>query len=241
VSGSVTFSPAGIAPRAVKLWVGAGGGGPIVFYWHGTGSSPDEAAYGLGPAAIAAITASGGVVAAPTHDANAGQWPWYLVSGTQLDDLLLADEVLACAVEKKQIDTLRIHVAGMSAGGLMTAQMSLRRSSYVASAAPYSGGIIAGLNPPNENPANKLSALIFWGGTSDVVVISFQDASMAYSDLLRHNGSSTILCNHGGGHTIPQTGVPAVWRFFQDHPFGTSPSPYVAAGLPSVFPSYCTL
>jgi hypothetical protein len=83
--------------------------------------------------------------------------------------------------------------------------------------------------------------MIFWGGVNDVVGISFQDASLAYSKIIRDNGGFTILCDHGGGHTIPAGAGASVWRFFQDHPFGTSPSPYVAAGLPAGFPTYCTL
>jgi poly(3-hydroxybutyrate) depolymerase len=239
-NGEVTFSPAGIASRSVRLWVGEQGGGPLVFYWHGTGSSPIEASYGLSATAIAEIRALGGVVAAPTHDPEAGQWPWFLVAGTRIDDLVLADEIAACAVQKKQIDVRRIHVAGMSAGGLQTSQMSLRRSSYVASVAPYSGGLVPYANPPYEEPANHFPALIYWGGTDDVVVISFETASLNYSERLRANENFTVLCNHGQGHTIPADGGVTTWRFFQDHPFGTVPSPY-ADGLPSAFPAYCGL
>jgi hypothetical protein len=32
---------------------------------------------------------------------------------------------------------------------------------------------------------------------------------------------------------------PAIWQFFQDHPFGTKTS--YGSQLPSVFPSYCQL
>jgi hypothetical protein len=242
VSGDVTFSPAGIAARQVKLAVGSAAGGALVIYWHGTGSSPAEAAYGLTAGSVSDITSKGGVVAAPYHVSAAGTWPWFLVSGTQLDDLVLADEIVACAVAKKNIDARHIHVSGMSAGGLQTAQMSIRRSSYVASAAPYSGGIGSWSVPAFQDPSNKLAAMIFWGGTADVVSgASFQDASLAYSKLIRDNGGFTILCNHGGGHTIPSGAGASVWRFFQDHPFGTIPSPYVSAGLPAGFPAYCTM
>jgi hypothetical protein len=94
---------------------------------------------------------------------------------------------------------------------------------------------------PYEDKSNKLAAMIFWGGVNDVVGISFQDASLAYSKIIRDNGGFTILCDHGGGHTIPAGAGTSVWRFFQDHPFGMSPSPYAAAGLPAGFPTYCTL
>jgi hypothetical protein len=32
----------------------------------------------------------------------------------------------------------------------------------------------------------------------------------------------------------------AQWQFCKDHPFGVTPDPY-AGGLPSSFPSYCTV
>jgi hypothetical protein len=34
--------------------------------------------------------------------------------------------------------------------------------------------------------------------------------------------------------------IDSVWRFFQDHPWNTVPSPY-ATGLPASFPSYCAV
>jgi predicted esterase len=148
--------------------------------------------------------------------------------------------VLACAIEKVGVDTRRIHTLGMSAGGLHTAQMSLRRSNYIASAVPYSGGIIYG-NPPNADPSNKFAAMIFHGGETDVVAgADFEQASNNYKDILTQNGNFAFICNHGEGHTIPQDALPSVWQFLQDHPYGTDPSPY-AGGLPQGFPAYCAL
>jgi hypothetical protein len=33
---------------------------------------------------------------------------------------------------------------------------------------------------------------------------------------------------------------PAIWQFFEDHPFKLKPEPYKAP-LPSIFPSYCVI
>ena len=243
VSGDVMFAPAGIEPRAVRLWISdaaAAMDGPIVFYWHGTGSQPLEAQYGLGADYIDQVVAQGGIIAAPHHDPAAGDFPWFLVLGTQEDDIILADEVLACAIEQVGVDVRRIHTAGMSAGGLQTSQFSYRRSGYVASAVPYSGGFV-GPTPVDQDPSNPLAAMIFHGGESDVVVVSFQEASERYLQALEDAGRFGFICNHGMGHTIPQGAAQAsVWNFFQAHPFGTQPSPY-AAGLPADFPDYCAL
>jgi predicted esterase len=128
----------------------------------------------------------------------------------------------------------------MSAGGLQTAQMSWRRSNYIASAVTYSGGFFSE-PPPDQNPANPLSAMIFHGGAEDIVIISFQTASEVYLQALRDAGRFGFLCDHGGGHTIPQGAAQAsVWEFFADHPYGTAPSAY-EAGLPDGFPDYCAL
>ncbi len=242
-AGDVELTPAGIPPRTVRVWMSDAAAtmpGPLVFYWHGTGSQPLEAEYGLGNALIEQVVAQGGIVVAPTHDPAAGDFPWFLVLGSQEDDLLVADELLGCALEQTMVDVRRIHTIGMSAGGLQSAQMSFRRSGYIASAVTYSGGLVAGV-PPDQDPGNPMSAMIFHGGETDVVLISFQQASESYLDALRAKGGFGFLCDHGMGHSIPQGDAqPSVWTFFYDHPFGTTPSPYVG-GLPQGFPSYCTL
>jgi predicted esterase len=243
VAGDVELAPAGIAPRQVKVWMSDAAStmdGPFVFYWHGTGSQPDEALYGLGASFVDQVVAQGGIVVAPYHDPTAGEFPWFLVLGEQEDDLLVADEVLACAIEQVGVDISRIHTIGMSAGGLQTAQMSFRRSGYIASAVPYSGGFV-GNAPPDQDPSNPLSAMIFHGGENDVVIISFKDASERYLMGLQDRGGFGFICDHGMGHSIPQGNAQAsVWQFFYDHPFGTKPSPY-ADGLPDGFPDYCAL
>lgn len=241
-AGDVTFAPAGVEPRAVRLYMSDAAAtmdGPLVFYWHGTGSQPEEATYGLGKDYIDEVVAQGGIIVAPYHDPAAGDFPWWLVLGEREDDLLLADEVLACAIDQVGVDVRRIHAAGMSAGGLQTAQMSFRRSGYIASAATYSGGFIVA--PPDQDPANPLSAMIFHGGVDDIVVLSFKQTSERYQAGIEDRGGFAFLCDHGMGHTIPQGAAQAsVWSFFHDHPFGTKPSPY-ADGLPAGFPDYCTL
>jgi poly(3-hydroxybutyrate) depolymerase len=238
--GTVTVRPGGLA-RDVQLWMSDAAkthDGPLVFYWHGTNGAPDQAVAGLGAGTIAAIVAAGGIVAAPYHDPAAGMWPWYLVSGPQELDLQVADEVLACAQAQVGIDLRRIHVVGFSAGALHAVQMAYRRAGYVASVVTYSGGQLAPI--PDQDPANPLAAMIFHGGANDRVVVSFQMASETFRADLLAAGRFGFICNHGLGHRIPSDATASVWRFLQDHPFGTKPSPYAAA-LPAGFPGYCGL
>jgi len=223
-NGDVTFNPPGGARRVV-ITMGpsaASMSGPLIFYWYATTSNPTEARRGL---PINDVTAAGGIVVAPYDVAGAGTFPW-LNQQNQHDALF--DEVLACAVQKTKIDTRRIHALGFSAGALMTTHLSFARSKYLASVATYSGGSGGNFQDPN----NKFAAMIMTGGPGDMVVINFFDTSTAWQSQLKGAGHFAMLCNHGGGHSIPTRLVPGVWQFFKDHPYGTNPSPY-AGNIPS--------
>ena len=223
-------------------------------YWHAFLTNPQFAGTALA-GQIEDIVGGGGMVVAPYSD-DLAEFEWFLTDG-QIpehleDDLHLIDEVIACALEQERIDPRRIHMAGLSAGAMNTAQMSFRRSRYVASIAIYSGGMTDRVpDPGNDEPSNKFSALIFHGGADDVLLdiptstgvydFDFVTSSGEYRDRLDENGHYWIECNHGLGHSLPPEEAPAaVWRFLQDHPFGTEPSPYVAGGLPAEMPDYCT-
>jgi predicted esterase len=238
---TITVTPDGKA-RNVRLWIGDEAktkDGPIVFFWHGAGGSPDDATYALSQAVIDEIVASGGIVAAPVHDPNAGQLPWYLcLGGTDESDLRVMDEVLACAIEKVGVDLRRIHSVGFSAGAMNTTQIGWRRSGYIASVVTFSGAQVG--VPPDEDPTNKFPAMIFDGGAKDIVIINFQQGSEKYAQSLKDEGHFSFLCDHGMGHTVPADGRAPAWQFLKDHPFGISPEPYATA-LPAGFPKYCTL
>jgi predicted esterase len=231
-----------MAPRKVKLAFDdtSTTAGPLVIYWHATGSAPVEAAYSLGDTE-GAITAAGGVVAAPYADPAAGQFEWFIVNqSTQQDDFLLADEVVACLAAAHRIDTHHIHSMGMSAGALQTTAVSFVRANYIASVATYSGGVPSGFMPTNQRPDNKFAALIFDGGASDNVFgVDFQAASMTYDTMLTGDGHYAELCDHGMGHNIPLDAAPSVAAFFAANGYGQWPSPYASAGVPASFPSYC--
>jgi predicted esterase len=241
-AGAAMFAPAGVAPRMVQLTLDAAATakGPLLLYWHATGSSPAEAQFSIGNG-LGAFTAAGGVVAAPFSDPTAGMFEWFIVNQrTEQDDFLLADEILACLAAAGKIDTDRVHSWGMSAGALQTTAMSFLRSSYIASVATYSGGVPSIFQPPPLDPGNPFSAMIFHGGPTDSVFnIDFEDASERYRTLLDDAGHFTAMCNHGDGHTIPRPAGASVLQFFADNAYGRWPSPYEAAGLPGGFPAYC--
>jgi hypothetical protein len=128
--------------QQVQLWVGqkqAGKKGPILFYWHGTGSNSREAERALGNG-NSEILAQGGVIASFTTTTrmgqNTGNNVWYT------GDFEMADQILACAIEQQDVDPRRIYTGGCSAGGLQASAMSYGRSSYNAAAIPNSGGTV---------------------------------------------------------------------------------------------------
>ncbi len=241
-TGNAIFSPAETAQRTVKLWAGDNPqpGGMLVLYWHAYGSDPAEASYTLSTPVIDAILANGGVVAAPYPAADVGEFPWFVVNNSpRPDDMLLADEIVACAIERG-IDPRRIHTTGMSAGGLQTVALTMARSRYIASVTSFSGGAYTTL--PFEDPDNHFAAMIVHGGDNDLFggVVNFKTLSLAWFNQLTGNGNFAFLCDHGGDHTIPPGYGPSVANFFFAHPFGTQPSPYVD-GLPADFPADCSL
>jgi predicted esterase len=224
-AGDVTFNPAGGA-RTVTITMGDAARtqrGPLIVYWYATGSSVREAAAGL---PLPAITAAGGIVVAPQDVPDAGTFPW-LQNLARHDSLF--DEIVGCAVQKTMIDPRRIHAVGFSAGGLMTTHLSYARSRLLASVAVYSGGATGQF----QEPDNKFPALIFTGGPGDIVIIDFFQSSQQWQTTLKNAGHFALLCNHGGGHSIPARLVPGVWQFFQDHPYGTNPSPYAGGKTPA--------
>ena len=245
VNGDVTFAPAGIPPRTVKLALNpsaASDHGELVIYWYATGSSTLEAAYSLG-ATQQTIIDAGGIVATPQADPTAGQFEWFIVNQSpKQDDFIVADEIVGCLAQAHRIDPNHIHSMGMSAGALQTTAVSYLRSAYIASVATYSGGLPSGFTAPTpQNPANKFAALIFDGGaTDDVFGVDFQAASEAYKMQLISTGHFAAICDHGHGHAIPLDAAPRVAQFFTANGFGAWPSPY-ANGLPASFPTYCTL
>lgn len=233
-NGYVTLRAAGI-DRRVLLYMDATKtptlDGPLVIYFYSTAGVPEQAVSAFGTAGIKRITDAGGIVAAPQDIPDPGQiFPW--IQGP--DDIELMDEIVACAKTTVGIDSRRIHVAGFSAGALYTTTVSFRRSSYVASAATYSGGGTGTYQEPN----NKYPAMIFYGGPNDTVIISFAQASNDWYNQLIGDGHWAALCNHNGGHSIPSGGPAAMIQFFLDHPFRLTPEPYLTS-RPSSFPSYC--
>jgi hypothetical protein len=226
--------------NAVTIWSGpAGSVGPLVFYWHATTATSQEAVSGLGPGTSEVVN-SGGVIASFNSSVgtgtNTGDFTWYT------GDFTTADEILACAAEQQLIDVRHIHSAGYSPGSCQTAAMVYARA-YLASVLCYSGGAktLGALPDPNNHPA-MLGAHGAVG--SDIYGIDIATNTILLENDLKSKGSFVIDCNDGGDHiqsiASRMAGAAAPgWQFFKDHPYEVAPEPYKS--VPSTFPSYCKL
>jgi predicted esterase len=239
--GVVNFARASGTNVPVTIYIDANAkskpdpGGPLVIYWHATLSSAAEVHQGFTDPNIQKVTSMGGVVAAPTTTQCPGctttdDGYWFVE-----DDVVL-DQIVACAIQQANIDTRHIHTLGWSAGGLHTCHVGVARSNYIASIISYSGGYAPwpGTMTP-EDPSNHVASILTYG-TSDAVVVDFPTQSKQWYSTFQPQGYYTMMCKHQGGHEIDPLIAPLSLKFFMDHPYKVSPDPY-ATTIPSDYPN----
>lgn len=218
----------------------SGTGGPIIIYWHGTGTNAAEVNTGFGSPAIQEVVNLGGVVASPEATSNTGSNTgdnvWFR------GDFSYADQIVACAMQQLNIDARHIHTLGYSAGGLQASAMAYDRSGYVAAIGSYSGGK---LFPNAQQDPNFLPPAMLMHGPqgSDVFIIDFYDTSHAMEDEYKSRGFFAIDCEDTDSHisfTLRLGQAPYVWEFFKAHPYKVQPYPWLG-GLPADFPSRCKI
>ncbi|MEZ4306887.1 MAG: hypothetical protein R3F14_02405 [Polyangiaceae bacterium] len=224
--GTITVSPDGKS-RDLRLWISdaaASLDGPIVFFWHGVGGSPNDALYALGTPVIDEIKALGGMVIAPVHDPDAGTFPWYLTTGgTNDSDIRVMDEALACAIQKVGVDLRHIHSTGFSAGAMNTTQVGWWRSGYIASVVTFSGAQIG--TPPDQDPENKFPAMVVHGGADDIVVIEFSPRARSTPRASRTRAISPSSATTEKATPSPPTSASLHGSSSRTTPSASSPSP----------------
>ncbi len=247
-TGTITIqNPMGGTALPTTIQAGTPGEtkGSLLFAFHGTGGTAASAIAGVPMNAIQDITSGGGMVVAfqspnakrSGTDISPPMMAWYV------EDLNIVDQVVACSIKNNNIDPTRIYATGCSAGGLMSGTMGLMRSQYVAAVAPNSGGINYLDSRQLSDKTHSPAAFCMHGGSSDMVIISFAQASQWFEQqaaMATHPGL-LVDCNTNGGHCgAPEDLLADSWTFMKMHPFAVTPEPY-ANGLPSTYPSYCTI
>ncbi|MBI5531601.1 MAG: hypothetical protein HY898_02725 [Deltaproteobacteria bacterium] len=222
---------------------------PLVFLWHWMGGSGQsfinnaEVQKAVDQQRFVAIAPESGGSSKPPF-----RWPSTLLdSDARLqEELVFFDDMLTCAAQSiPAINHNCVSTAGVSAGGLWTAQVAGRRSQYLASFVSMSGGVGGGVAKPWANPSHRLPGLVLWGGACDQCsasgfTIHFQDTSKALESALAGQGNFLVECVHSCCHAEPPFEAPpglskyaGMWDFIFDHPYwlGAGESPY-SGGIP---------
>ena len=126
--------------------------------------------------------------------------------------------LVACAVRDHNVDPRQIFTMGCSAGGLFAASMAALRSSYVAAAAPNSGGWV---KTPTFQDSHKPALMTVHGAMGkDVVIVDFAERSAIADAAFKMQGSFVIDCDTGGSHCAGSSLAGQAWEFFQKQPPG---------------------
>ena len=232
----------------VPLDVATGGPWPVVFSWHGM-NDPPEPMRDLLRAQLSGPSYR--FILVTPDDLNLP-----LPLGADWDNLelrdgsveaLLFDEILTCLDARFGVDPDRVHSVGFSSGAIVSNMLGVLRGDRIASLTTFSGaywsnaanGNALAFWPPLTTP-NPYVQLMMYGGASDSAFgVNF--ALIAANDLpyLHAAGHDVIVCDHGGGHSLPTNfGGAQIAGFLRDHPRGIGTSPY-AGGLPAGYPTLC--
>jgi hypothetical protein len=231
-NGMITFMGLG----GIQIAVGPkpqGPTGPMLVYWHGTGSTSGEYAFMAAPV-VAGIQQAGGVIVS-FQGTTGGD----LYSGTSIfgvGDLNLVDQLVACAVRDYNVDPRKIFTMGCSAGGLFAGAMAALRSNYVAAVETNSGGWVTSV--AFESSYTPPLMTVHGAQGSDVVIVDFSQTSMTADFAFKARGGFIIDCDTGGGHCGGAGLADDAWQFFVAHPYAVVPEPW-ARGLPAGFSSQC--
>jgi predicted esterase len=237
-SDKVSFSSAG-QERELRIWlpeeVTAGLG--VVFVWHPLGGTSRYMNQWLDLEGFAAEY-NVVVVAPDSRDDNLFEWDFWT---DQTYDVTMYDDLRTCLSQELDVDLTRFSSTGMSAGALWTSELAQIRGDTLATILTFSGGTSDEFFP-YQTGAGSFPALLAYGGESDqynagVTTLHFDESTLDFASHLYEDGHDVVLCNHEGGHDIPDEGrdMMATWMLPQAY---DQPNPFADGDLTGL-PDYC--
>lgn len=209
------------------------------FLWHGFGGTAQAFDYFLS----ARFDADGYILVIPDGQSRYSlEWGMDLRGGD--DDLRFFDDVVACVNQQFPIDRRRVHATGYSAGGVFSAYLMGYRSDTLASFGAWSTGETdtkgRRIVPA---PARPVPGLLYHGGRGDKPDWAGRKGTLALAAHMAENGALAIVCDHGGGHVVPEPfegTLRDMWAFLLAHPFGPTAA-WATGGLGGRLPDYCSI
>ncbi len=236
--GKVELTSNGVERSAKVIVPSSGGEGKgVVFAWYPLGGSAQWMINALDLDEWAEQNDL--VVVVPTASGEeAFEWA-FMRAAEANNDLVLFDDLRTCLYEQLAVDLGRVSSMGFSAGALWTSYLSLYRGDTLASILPFSGGT----DPVIEyrTPASAFPALLPFGGDSDTYgggLVNFWETQGNFAASLAADGHFVVVCDHGGGHTLPPESLDMMTAWLPAHTYG-QPSPFL--GDISAFPDYCAV
>ncbi len=214
--------------------------GPVglMFAWHGLGDSADNFSDALD---LETLARQNNMLVVAPYSLNPLLVTWDYLSGGG-NDLLLVDDVRACADQAFDLDLNRVVSTGFSFGALWTTFLTMERSDVFSGTLTFSGGTGPAVGMSYSTPATAIPVLVAWGGEDDgydagMIQVNFEETSLDFAEGLEGDGHTVVRCDHGLGHSLPFDWDVAVTEFLFVQSFGT-PSPVGPTALDTL-PDWC--
>ena len=259
-SGTVSFSSSG-TDRTVSVVVpdGLREDMPLVYFFHGLlspQSTPRPTEYMVNALRLQDLANEEGVVLvlpqSNVMERLGMEFFMWDIETEESDDMVLFDDLRACAYGILNIDLTRVHAMGFSGGALFSTVVGTARSHVLASMIQMSGGSDIEMMTFDQ-PLSAylpfeytLPSLLITGGRGDawpgggVTLVDFSSATDNLESQLTEDGHFVVRCEHDFGQTVPVSASQVAREWIRDHRHGET-SPYVSVELSSLqsFAGWC--
>lgn len=216
---------------------------PLIYFFHGLldpQSTPQPTSYISTVLGLQRLANDMGVVFALPQSGVMSrlgiQFFMWDVEDANSPDIVLVDDIRACAFTELGIDLARVHAVGNSGGALFTTMVVRERSDALASMVEISGGsdiemlTFDSALSAYETPTTPVPSLLISGGENDewpgggITLVDFDAATDSLEDQLMADGHFVIRCRHSLGHSVPMTAIGAMQVWTEHHVFNEESS-----------------